>query len=47
MIALILDMLELDDFENMSEEIDIAKGKNKLHTNWRKVYKQKRRWRKK
>lgn len=30
MIGIIMDMLAMDDFHNISEEIEIAKGKYKL-----------------
>lgn len=30
MIGIILDMLEMDEFHNLTEEIEIAKGKYKI-----------------
>jgi len=40
MIQQIIDMLQIDDFYNESENIDIAKGKYKLHTSLKKAIKQ-------
>jgi len=39
-IKAIVEMLQLTDFYNESENIDIAKGKYKLHTSWKKIWKQ-------
>lgn len=48
MIGVLLDILEIDDFEGVSEEVDIAKGKYKLPTSFREGWKQhKRKWHKK
>ena len=45
MIGNILKMLSVDDFMGKSELIDIAKGKNELTLNPKKLYKQKlRQW---
>ena len=46
MIGLILDILEMDDWHGVSEEIEIAKGKYKLPTNIKEGYKQEIRRRK-
>lgn len=43
MIQLILDMLAMDDFYGVSEEIDIAKGRYKLNTSIKKEYKRRKR----
>jgi len=40
MIKEIIEMLQIDDFINESEFIEIAKGKYKLHTSWGKAIKQ-------
>jgi hypothetical protein len=40
MIQKIITMLQLDDHYGISEEIDIAKGKYKLHTSLKKAIKQ-------
>ena len=40
MIQLIIQMLQSDDHYGISEEIDIAKGKYKLHTSMKKEIKQ-------
>ena len=40
MIQLIIQMLQSDDHYGISEEIDIAKGKYKLHTSLKKSIKQ-------
>ena len=39
MIEIILDMLAMDEFYNISEEIEIAKGKNKLPMTIKEGYK--------
>lgn len=47
MIKILLDILAIDDFYNISEEIEIAKGKNKLCSNWKEAwyqYKRKTKW---
>jgi hypothetical protein len=36
-------MLAIDDYYGLSEEIEIAKGKNKLCTNWREAWRQNKR----
>lgn len=46
MIKTILNMLSVDDFYGVSENIDIAKGKYKIETNLKKAIKQQKRWRK-
>jgi len=43
LIGIILDMLAMDDFHAISEEIDIAKGKNKLSTSFKEAWKQHKR----
>lgn len=40
MIGIILDILAVDNYYNISEEIEIAKGKYKLHTSLKKAIKQ-------
>lgn len=40
MIGIILDILQMDEFYGISKEIEIAKGKNKLCTNWRESWNQ-------
>lgn len=40
MVELILKMLDVDDFYNQSETIDIAKGKYKLMTSFKEAWKQ-------
>jgi hypothetical protein len=40
MIQLIIQMLQSDNHYGISEEIEIAKGKYKLHTSWKKSIKQ-------
>lgn len=47
MLGIVLDILAMDDFYGESEEIDIAKGKNKLTTSFKegwKQYKRKKAW---
>jgi hypothetical protein len=47
MIGIILDMLALDDFHNVSEEIEIAKGKHKIPKGFKEIFnkaKRKARW---
>lgn len=39
MIEIILNMLSMDEFYNISEEIEIAKGKNKLPLTFKEGYK--------
>ena len=43
MIQQIIAMLQLDDHHGISEEIEIAKGKYKLHSSFRKAIKQAKR----
>ena len=43
MTGVILNLLKQDDFFNISEEIEIAKGKNKLPTSFKGVFKQAKR----
>ena len=43
MIAQILELLKTDDFFNVSEIVDIAKGKYEYTDNIKKIYKQKKR----
>jgi hypothetical protein len=43
MIAQILELLKTDDFFNVSEIVDIAKGKHEYTTNLKKIYKQAKR----
>jgi hypothetical protein len=43
MLGIILDILAMDDFYGISEEIEIAKGKNKLCTKWGEAWKQSKR----
>lgn len=43
MIKNIVDMLKLDDHFGISENIEIAKGKYKLESNLKKIYKQEKR----
>jgi hypothetical protein len=40
MIAQILELLKTDDFFNVSEIVDIAKGKHEYTSNLKKIYKQ-------
>ena len=50
MLAIILDMLALDDFEGLTEEIEIAKGRNELNTTVNganKQYKRMKAWQRK
>ena len=44
MIELINELLELDDFKNKSENIDIAKGKYELQTSLKGAWKQRKRY---
>lgn len=37
MIGIILDMLEMDEFYNLTEEIEIAKGKYKIPKGFKEV----------
>lgn len=39
-LQLIIQMLQFDDHHDISEEIEIAKGKYKLHSSFRKAIKQ-------
>mgnify|MGYP001367229371 FL=1 len=43
MIKNIVDMLKLDDHFGISENVEIAKGKYKLESNVKKIYKQEKR----
>ena len=43
MIQQLLTILQIDEFYGQSETIDIAKGKYKLHTSFRKAIKQAKR----
>jgi|TARA_R110002050_G_scaffold70785_1_gene152558 hypothetical protein len=43
MIKNIVDMLKLDDHFGISENVEIAKGKYKLESNLKKIYKQEKR----
>ena len=43
MIESILALLELDEYQGVSERIDIAKGKHKLTTSFREAWKQRKR----
>jgi hypothetical protein len=43
MIAQVLELLKTDDFFNVSEIVDIAKGKHEYTTNLKKIYKQAKR----
>jgi len=43
MIKNIIDMLKLDDHYGISENVEIAKGKYKLESNVKKIYKQEKR----
>tara|TARA_R100001509_G_scaffold129478_1_gene82841 strand:+ start:195 stop:347 length:153 start_codon:yes stop_codon:yes gene_type:complete len=43
MIKNIIDMLKLDDHFGISENVEIAKGKYKLESNVKKIYKQEKR----
>jgi hypothetical protein len=43
MIAQILELLKTDDYFNVSEIVDIAKGKHEYTSNLKKIYKQKKR----
>lgn len=43
MIAQILELLKMDDYYNVSEVVDIAKGKHEYTGNLKKIYKQKKR----
>lgn len=44
MLDLIVKILDIDDFYNKSENIDIAKGKYKLATSFKEAWKQRKRW---
>ena len=48
MIQLILELLKADDFFNVSEIVDVAKGKHELTDDIKKVYNQqkRKRWQK-
>lgn len=46
MMGIILDLLQLDDWHNISEEIEIAKGKNKIPMTFNQGLKQLKRQRK-
>lgn len=48
MIQLILELLKSDNFFNVSEIVDVAKGKHELTDNIKKVYNQqkRKRWQK-
>lgn len=43
MIAQILELLKMDDYYNVSEIVDIAKGKHEYTGNLKKIYKQQKR----
>ena len=43
MIAQILELLKMDDYYNVSEIVDIAKGKHEYTSSLKKIYKQKKR----
>ncbi len=43
MIKNIVDMLKLDNHFGISENVEIAKGKYKLESNLKKIYKQEKR----
>lgn len=43
MIKNIIDMLKLDNHFGISENVEIAKGKYKLESNVKKIYKQEKR----
>ena len=43
MILQILELLKTDDFFNVSEIVDIAKGKHEYTSSIKKIYKQKKR----
>jgi hypothetical protein len=43
MLAIILDMLEVSEYYGLTDEIEIAKGKNKLCTNWKQAWEQRKR----
>ena len=43
MIQKIIEMLKMDDHFGVSETIEIAKGKYKLESNLKKIYKQEKR----
>ena len=43
MIDLIVRILNIDDFYGISENIDIAKGKYKLNTNFKEAWKKRKR----
>lgn len=50
MMEIILNALAMDDFYNISEEIEIAKGRNKLPMSFKEGYKKairKAKWRQK
>ena len=44
MIDLIVKILNIDDFYDKSDNIDIAKGKYKLTTSFKEAWKQRKRW---
>lgn len=43
MIKLLLDILSMDDFYGISEEIEVVSGKNKLCTNVKEAWEQNKR----
>jgi len=43
MIAQILELLKMDDYYNVSEIVDIAKGKHEYTSSIKKIYKQQKR----
>jgi len=46
MIGIVLDMLQMDEWYSMSNEIEIAKGKNELATNFKTAWRKNKRKRK-
>jgi len=40
MIANVIKLLHSNEFKNVSEYVEIAKGKNELVTTWREAFKQ-------
>lgn len=43
MVSLIIKMLDVADFEGISENIDVAKGKNKMQTSLKGAWRQRKR----
>ena len=46
MIGLIIKLLQSDEWQGISEEVDIAKGKHSIPKNWKKTKENFKRWQK-